>query len=289
MWRFIDERKKEKFLDILEQNLKNIDLSAHPEKLLDSLTSVTKASIEKCFPLKQMSNRAKKRSLIPWYGSEIFKDEKTQSKLFRRFVKSNKPEDHRAYSTFRNNLSKKKYRAKRQYFQDLLGDAKKNGDKSMTWEVINRAFGKNKKARVYPEKVRTGGTDENPSMSQCPVDVANALNKHFSSVAEKLAKKLKKTKTSYTKFIGKRNESCMYLRNITLDEIIEEIKRICVRKSMGNDGIPPKVIKWAPHLLAPILLVIFNKCIDLGYYPNSMKVAKVAPVHKDGDKNNLNN
>ena len=77
----------------------------------------------------------------------------------------------------------------------------------MTWEVINKAFGKNKKTRVYPEKVRTGGTDENPSISQCPVDVANALNKHFSSVAEKLAIKLKKTKTSYTKFIGKRNES----------------------------------------------------------------------------------
>ena len=59
MWRFIDERKREQFLNILEQNLKNIDLSAHPEKLLEYLTTATKDSIEKCFPLQKMSNRVK--------------------------------------------------------------------------------------------------------------------------------------------------------------------------------------------------------------------------------------
>ena len=202
MWRFIDDKKKEKFLNILEQHLKNIDLTNHPEKLLECLTTATKASIEDCFPLRKMSNRARKRSLVPWYDSEIFKDERTQSKLFRRFVKSNKVEDHLAYSTFRNQLSKKKYRAKRKYFQDLLGDAKKNGDKSKTWEVINKAFGKNKNNRVCPEKVNTGDP-ENPTISKCPKEVANGLNKHFSCIAEKLAKKL--TLAPYSTWESKTN------------------------------------------------------------------------------------
>ena len=84
--------------------------------------------------------------------------------------------------------------------------------------------------------------------------------------------------------MGRKNGSTMFLNNITLDEIIELIKAICPKKAMGFDGIPPKIIKWAPEVFAPILLVIFNKCIEMGYYPNSMKTGKVAPIYKEETK-----
>ena len=288
LWRFIDDRKKEKFLTILEEKLKTIDQTNHPEKILEKLTEATKGAIQICFPLKKMSNRAKKRALIPWFDTDIFRDEKTQSKLFRRFIKSNKPEDHKIYSNFRNMLSKKKYRAKRSYFQELLDDAKNNRDKAATWGVINKAFGKKKKSKVCPARVEIGD-QKNPTLSENPHDVANALNKHFTSVAKKLEKNLKKTNTKHTSYMGRENKSSMYLRYIEVYEIILEIKSIDAKKSMGYDEIPPKIIKWAPHLFAPVLKILFNKCIDMGYYPSGMKTAKVAPIYKDGDKNDLNN
>ena len=81
----------------------------------------------------------------------------------------------------------------------------------------------------------------------------------------------------------------MYLKLVEIHEILEEIKDICIRKARGHDEIPPKIIKWAPDLFAPILLVIFNKCIELGYYPNSMKIGKVAPIYKKGEQNGETN
>ena len=87
-WRFIDKRKKEKKLTILAKELLHIDLSGHPDEILESLTEATKAALDICYPLKTKSNRAKKRSLTPWFDSEIFRDEKTQATLFRRFIKS---------------------------------------------------------------------------------------------------------------------------------------------------------------------------------------------------------
>ena len=72
---------------------------------------------------------------------------------------------------------------------------------------------------------------------------------------------------------------------IELHEILELIRNLCVRKAKGYDEIPPKILKWAPELIAPILLVIFNKCLDLGYYPKSMKIGQVAPVFKEGEHN----
>ena len=82
MWRFIDERKKEKFLSILEEKLLHIDLSEHPDKILENLTKIVNEAIDTCFPLKSRSNRALKRSLTPWFDCEIFRGEKTQARLF---------------------------------------------------------------------------------------------------------------------------------------------------------------------------------------------------------------
>ena len=70
---------------------------------------------------------------------------------------------------------------------------------------------------------------------------------------------------------------------------MEEITKLDPKKSMGHDEIPPKIIKWAPSLFAPILEVLYNKCIDTGYYPSNFKVAKVTPIHKKGDQNDVNN
>ena len=130
---------------------------------------------------------------------------------------------------------------------------------------------------------------KNPIWSKDPRDVANGVNNHFASVAKNLENQLKKTSTKYTHFMGRANNSSIFLRYIELAEILLEIKSINPKKSMGYDDIPPKIIKWAAHLLAPLLQVIFNKCIDLGYYPNGMKTAKVTPIHKEGDKNDFSN
>ena len=283
-WRYIDDRKKDQFLEILAEKLSKIDLSEHPENILISLTKKTQEAIEICFPLKTKSNRAKKRSLTPWYDTEIFKDEKKQSRLFRRFIKSKKVEDHIAYNIFRKQLSKKKYRAKRDYFHNLLEEAKNSEDRRATWEVINKAFGKDKKKRVYPEKVQMGDPS-NPTTSECPNDIANVLNDHFTSIAENLSKNLESTNYKFTDFMGDENKSSMYLTYIEIHEILEEIKNICVKKAKGYDEVYPKLIKWAADLYAPILLVIFNKCIELGYYPDAMKIGQVAPLFKKGEKN----
>ena len=288
MWRFFDDRKKEQFLLSLEKKLEGINQSDHPEKILEGLTEATKSAIHTCFPLRKMSNRAKKRALIPWFDTEIFKDEKTQSRLFRRFVKSNDPEDHKAYKKFRNMLSKKKYKAKRKYFQNLLDEAKASGDRSATWSVINKAFGKNKKPKVCPKKVNIGD-QKNPTWSENPNHIVDALNTHFTGIAKKLEKNLKKTKVRHTSYMGKGNNSSMFLRYTSLAEILEEMNLIDVKKSMGYDEIPPKIVKWAANLLAPWLMVIFNKCIDLGYYPSAMKTAKVTPIYKEGDKDDFSN
>ena len=81
----------------------------------------------------------------------------------------------------------------------------------------------------------------------------------------------------------------MFLKEIQLDELLDIMKNLCVKKSIGYDQVPPKIIKRAPNLLLPILSTIFNKCINIGYYSNAMKVAKVDPIYKNGEKDSVYN
>ena len=89
--------------------------------------------------------------------------------------------------------------------------------------------------------------------------------------------------------MGQENKSSMYLRSLTVTEILEEIECICLKKAMGFDDIAPKIVKWAASIFAPILKILFNKCIELGLYPSGMKVGKVTPIHKKGVKDDENN
>ena len=59
--------------------------------------------------------------------------------------------------------------------------------------------------------------------------------------------------------MGEKNANSIFLQEVELHEVIDEIADINIKKAMGYDEIPPKVIKWAPHVFVPILCKLFNK------------------------------
>ena len=42
-------------------------------------------------------------------------------------------------------------------------------------------------------------------------------------------------------------------------------------------------------VIAPILSILFNACFKFGIFPSNLKVAKIIPVFKSGEKNYVNN
>ena len=63
-------------------------------------------------------------------------------------------------------------------------------------------------------------------------------------------------------------------------EIIEAINGLNCRKSQGYIDVPVKLIKHAKFILASYLRGSFNSCIEKGYYPDQVKIAKVVPLYK---------
>ena len=141
------------------------------------------------------------------------------------------------------------------------------------WEVLNNVMRRKSKKTTLPNFVSVETNDGKSSKTNCKKTIANSMNKHFSTVGKKLAKKLKMTDVKYSDFLKNPNPKTMALYLAEEVEIKNLIFDLILGKSVGVDENPPIVIKWGESVLTPILTKLFNKCMSEGVYPDFLKIA----------------
>lgn len=66
-------------------------------------------------------------------------------------------------------------------------------------------------------------------------------------------------------------------------EILEAIKKLKPKLSLGFDGTPRIIVKGCAKLFAPLLEHIFNLSLWLGAFASSRETSATVPAHKSGD------
>ena len=61
------------------------------------------------------------------------------------------------------------------------------------------------------------------------------------------------------------------------------IKQWNTKKATGFDGLSPKILAIACHVITQPLTYIFNSCISNSYFPDLYKLADVRHVFKKAD------
>ena len=87
----------------------------------------------------------------------------------------------------------------------------------------------------------------------------------------------------------KMNNNMFSFRNVTYEEILNEINSLDTSKSTQSEDIPFKIIKDNADIFANFILQNFNKCIIDGKFPDQLKKADVSPVFKKGNHNDKTN
>ena len=62
-----------------------------------------------------------------------------------------------------------------------------------------------------------------------------------------------------------------------------------VSKATGLDNIGPKILKISANIIAPSLVYIINKSVISESFPSMWREAKIKPLFKTGDKDDINN
>ena len=72
-------------------------------------------------------------------------------------------------------------------------------------------------------------------------------------------------------------------------EVMKAVNQLSNSKSAGPDKLINEFFIYGKSVLTPYLCILFNKVFASGYFPNAWSVGEVIPLHKKGDKCNVDN
>lgn len=125
-------------------------------------------------------------------------------------------------------------------------------------------------------------------------EICETFNNFFSTIGSTLANKidvsLHCTNTNNTiQNITQSYHKLSKFKPCTLNEINKIIDSLDNNTSSGIDEINTKSLKCIKDLINTHLVSCINNCLEKGTFPDSLKIAKVSPIHKSGSNTDPGN
>ena len=121
--------------------------------------------------------------------------------------------------------------------------------------------------------------------------IADEFNNFFVNVGPNLANNIPvvNNAASVCDYPGQKKKYSMFINPVNEAEVIRIIKLCKPKDSMDYDDISMWVLsRIAPQVVKP-LVHIFNLSFSTGIFPSEMKIAKVIPLIKNGNKSDFSN
>ena len=171
-------------------------------------------------------------------------------------------------------------KSKRDHYTERLKSTQ--GDSKRTWQVLNEVLGRGQKGTILP--------DTNGNGSKNVINLTNSFNNHFASLGENLASKIIQPQgTSYRQYLHGNYSSSFFLRPTDRDEIYTIIMNMKSSHTSGADEICSTILKAIVNVILEPLVYCINLSLLSGQVPKMAKIARILPIYKSGDKNDINN
>ena len=153
-----------------------------------------------------------------------------------------------------------------------------------TWQIINELTSR-KSGRESVTSLKVNGVSiTNPTM------LSNEFNNHFATISLKLASNISTPDSDYNylKYLTNTDKQ-FQLCPTTTDNVLSLLNKLNKSKATGLDMISAWLIRDFVDLICIPICNIFNQSIGQSIFPDDWKCARVAPLFKVGDRNDVNN
>lgn len=217
------------------------------------------------FPIKTVDKRNKP---VSWFTDELklIRDRVAAAKTISDC--SNNPEHKMAYRVLRKKYYQTIEETKKSSYDNFINNSP-NKPKDI-WKIINSERGCSKKSDH--ERCTISAKDFNNFF----VDIATNIVSTLTICQEKQDECLKNIPL---------NQKSFFLKPISECDVLRTIENLKKTGSMDVYEINSLIIRDLKENFVPPLTDLFNKCIQLGIFPTSLKLSKVIPVFKKGDPN----
>jgi hypothetical protein len=219
-----------------------------------------------CFP--ELPGKRKRVRDKPWLSVSIINSCKYKQKLYNQMIRGIIP--YPKYVAYKNTLTNVIRKAKIRYFTDFVNRHKK--DSRAMWGLINSQIG-----RAVPKSSPSFNTD------------ANTLNEFFANLGNLATKNIQAHNGDIFATLNQPAPNSLFLTPTSINEIILIVTKLAPKMSCGFDSISVKLIKQIIGNIAAPLCKIFNKSLSIGVFPDLLKIARIIPIFKSGDSEDLKN
>ena len=172
--------------------------------------------------------------------------------------------------------------SEQKYISDYL--TKYSCDLKRTWDLVNGIINKKKKYSKLPNIIN--------ATSGCVIDdskaIADYFNEYFTNIGPTLGNKMKCIGLNPIDNMGAKTPASMFLTPVHNNELLDAFNQL-KNTSAGYDDIKPIVLQSLKvELLHPVLHLV-NLSFKQGIFPDSLKIACISPIHKQGQVNFVEN
>ena len=196
-----------------------------------------------------------------------------------KYLKRKTTESYKDYKNIFNKLIKK---SKNNFYIKKL--SKCQGNTKRTSQIVKEITGKTKpKYNTFPKALKI-----NKKLLHSMEQIANEFNSFLMNGGPSLAKNIPLVPTSFTEYLMSFNDAISD-SDLTTEEFETAFKSLKHKKAAGIDTINSNIVLDTYDEIKDILFLIFKTSFKQGTFPNKLKIAKVTPLFKLGDAENIIN
>ena len=214
----------------------------------------------------------------PWINSNLRSLIKSKHFYFRQyrmgFIHFN------VYNSCKNRVTKSLKRAKKIYYVCKFDNSLCPKD---SWRLLNNILNRGRKLNSEISLSLDGELVSTPDV------VADAFNSYFIKATDDIESNIPNDDIDPLSFMDSlvANQS-MFASPATPTEVCHVIASLKSKGSLLSE-IPTFVFKRMSKTLSPIICSFFYASLSSGVYPNVLKLARIVPIHKKGDKQDISN
>lgn len=234
-------------------------------------------------------SKIKRKSPKPWINRELSARIIKKNSLYKKHRKQPYNDKlTRYYESYKFRLQQDILKQKEDYYLNMFKTHRNNLNKQ--WKIIDNILGrggtKNKVVKIRSQN--------NGSLLHCSQEIADEFGSYYSKTYDRinLVSPLSSDKIPsdyFHIFPTYSSQKSLYFPPTSTNEVICFIKELKSTNSSGVDGVSNKAVKAIHVNIAPIFAFIANLSMETGVFPEQFKTAVIVPIHKKGDKTDVNN
>ena len=237
----------------------------------NNLTSDIKMSVEKSFPERESKIKYKFTM-----SQGLLKSKNKKNKLLKQYKRGQI--DKEIYIRYNKIYRKLIVKEQEKTFHDRILET--GQDYKKKWSVLKSELKLNEE-REDIKSIRANG-----SLYTGKFDIANKFKIHFETCAINLANGV--PNSGDCEILINQQENWEF-NAINEKELIKVIDSILPKSSCGFDLLSNRMLKKEKLKFSRLLLNLINETIKSKIFPDALKIARVIPIFKKGDRTNLNN